>query len=317
MEVRPVRPDEQRDAVACLLEASLGRDPETAEIEAFVGRARSMGQELSRQVVAVTPEGEIAGVALYDASPDGSVTASPPTCRASFDKDSLKREILHALRRECASQGLAVLMIFCDERDEALFALLSTCGFERLATLQFMERAITSGDRLIEPDPHIAWTLFTEATEETFVRTVEKTYEETLDCPKLNEGRRVRERLAGYRRAPGFSPELWMIGKVEEEPAVCLLLLRHPEDASCELSYVGVVPSHRGKGLGYKTMEKALQSLALRDDVERLWLAVDGANAPAVRVYERLGFAEYDRRAVYFSLLARPPRDVPQVSEKS
>ena len=180
-----------------------------------------------------------------------------------------------------------------------------------------MERTIGREDLDILPDPDLEWRSFTEETECEFVRTVEKTHENTLDCPKLNDGGRVRERLTGYRRAASFRPELWMLGRIGDEPAACLLLNLHPEDESCELAYVGVVPEHRGKGLGLKAMEKALHVLAERESPKRLWLAVDRANAPATKTYDRLGFCVYDRRVVYFSLLARARDGVGDVSEKS
>ena len=317
MDIRPISPGEEREAAACLLEASLGKPPEAREVDAFLERARALGTDLSRQIVAVAPDGRLAGVLLYDVAPDASVTASPPACRKPFDDPSLSRALLQALRRTCVAQGFEVLQVFSDEDDTEVFAVLSECGLKRLALLLFMERRIDEDDRNIPSAPEIRWIPFSQEAEGDFARVVERTYEKTLDCPKLNEAGRVRGRLAGYRRGPAFAPELWMIAEVGGEATACLLQNVRPEEDSYELAYVGVVPEHRGKGLGRRAVEHALRVLGEREGSTRLWLAVDSANTPAVNTYNQLGFTIYDRRVVYFSLLAHDRAGVRDTLEKS
>jgi ribosomal protein S18 acetylase RimI-like enzyme len=52
---------------------------------------------------------------------------------------------------------------------------------------------------------------------------------------------------------------------------------------------VGVVPNHRGEGLGRRLME-ALADEARARGVKRLWLEVLVQNEPAIRLYEKLGY---------------------------
>jgi GNAT superfamily N-acetyltransferase len=66
---------------------------------------------------------------------------------------------------------------------------------------------------------------------------------------------------------------------------------------------VGVVPGHRGCGLGRALMLKCLR--AFRDlGVRRVRLEVTAANRPAVRLYESLGFRL--KRATYRSIVREP-----------
>lgn len=56
---------------------------------------------------------------------------------------------------------------------------------------------------------------------------------------------------------------------------------------------IAVVPEHRGRGIGGDLLV-ALARNAKDDGYERLMLSVDPENAPAVRLYERVGFTLVD-----------------------
>jgi ribosomal protein S18 acetylase RimI-like enzyme len=64
---------------------------------------------------------------------------------------------------------------------------------------------------------------------------------------------------------------------------------------------MGVVPAARGKKIGEQIIRFALDAAARRG-AERLVLAVDEANTPALRGYERAGLVVWDRRVVYARL---------------
>jgi ribosomal protein S18 acetylase RimI-like enzyme len=61
---------------------------------------------------------------------------------------------------------------------------------------------------------------------------------------------------------------------------------------------MGVVPEARGQGLGISIVRHA-QYLARAAGRERLVLAVDAANEPAIAVYAAAGFVCWDRRSVF------------------
>lgn len=71
-----------------------------------------------------------------------------------------------------------------------------------------------------------------------------------------------------------------------EAVAVALLGLRGTE---AWIGGMGVAPDHRGRGYGERVMREAIASARARG-ARRLSLEVLEQNAPAIRVYERLGF---------------------------
>ena len=77
-----------------------------------------------------------------------------------------------------------------------------------------------------------------------------------------------------------------------------LILNPVPESAGWELCYVGLAPEARGQGLGADLTRTALREARFAG-AGRMTLTVDRRNAPARRMYERLGFVEFERREVY------------------
>lgn len=66
-----------------------------------------------------------------------------------------------------------------------------------------------------------------------------------------------------------------------------------------ELLMVALDESLRGQGLGTQFLRGCVQALA-KDDVERVILEVRESNAPAIRVYEKMGFELLCRRENFY-----------------
>jgi ribosomal protein S18 acetylase RimI-like enzyme len=80
-----------------------------------------------------------------------------------------------------------------------------------------------------------------------------------------------------------------------------LILAGHAAAGNWELVYMGVTPEARGRGLGANIVHFAL-NVAARGGAQRVVLAVDAANQPAVEMYRRAGFLEWERRTVFARL---------------
>lgn len=77
------------------------------------------------------------------------------------------------------------------------------------------------------------------------------------------------------------------------------LLMRFAADEA-EVLTVAVDPKWQGLSIGERLMMYGFaQSLA--QGAERCYLEVEGANRAAIRLYEKLGFAETGRRAQYYA----------------
>jgi ribosomal protein S18 acetylase RimI-like enzyme len=86
------------------------------------------------------------------------------------------------------------------------------------------------------------------------------------------------------------------------EDVGCIIITADANAAQWELTYLGVVPEARGQGLGAQLVRRA-QWMTNRADRERLVVAVDAQNTPALRVYDKCGFIEWNRQSVFWSAL--------------
>jgi GNAT superfamily N-acetyltransferase len=123
---------------------------------------------------------------------------------------------------------------------------------------------------------------------EKWGRLVESTYVDTLDVPELNGLRKVESTLAGYASTISGVPQSWWIVRHKDDDIGCLLLT--PTTVGCcELTYVGIKPEWRAKGLSKVIMNFA-RDWAIQNAPDGMTLAVDLRNMPAIRLYQACGF---------------------------
>jgi ribosomal protein S18 acetylase RimI-like enzyme len=194
-----------------------------------------------------------------------------------------------------------------DPPQQAERAALREAGLSDLAELVYLQRYVERGRsqlELVEPGSGrplkvVHWS---ESVRPTFERAILRSYEGTLDCPGLLGLRQIDDIIAGHRATGRFDAGLWSVYEFEGEPIAVLLLAHVPAREAYELVYLGVVPAYRGRGLGAVLVRHALASVAARGG-GRLHLAVDAANRPAVKLYERHGFrANAHKAAMIFAL---------------
>lgn len=135
------------------------------------------------------------------------------------------------------------------------------------------------------------------------LRVLEESYVDTRDCPELCGMRTTPDILASHYATGVFDPALWFIvfakdASGAEHPVGCMLLSRVPDQRALELVYVGLAVSVRGKGIGPKLMELALQR-ATEPRIDAITCAVDCRNEPALKLYERFGFGALGRRRAF------------------
>ena len=189
-----------------------------------------------------------------------------------------------------------------DEADES--DALAANGFPRLTNLIFMNRPLDEPPPPLDPQPGWRALQFdADSNAAVFEHTIARTYVGTLDCPELNGCRTGAESLAGHRLAGTFSSDRWHVFLIDDAPVGILLLTDHGDERVQEVVYFGIVPEHRGQGIGRRLILEGLHR-ASRDGALEMVLAVDVRNAPAISLYESLGFQEFDRRTVH----ARLPR---------
>jgi mycothiol synthase len=144
------------------------------------------------------------------------------------------------------------------------------------------------------------------AHEAAFRATLGRTYEGTLDCPELNGIRTVDEILAGYRGTPPYRPELWRLARAGDVPAGLVIVTELPETGGWEVSYLGVIPEFRRRGVG-RGLVAHVVAAGREHAAGQLLVAVDERNSPARRLYAGAGFLPGEVREVYLRRLDGAP----------
>jgi ribosomal protein S18 acetylase RimI-like enzyme len=201
---------------------------------------------------------------------------------------------------ECLSAHgvrIAQSLLPCDADGDA--APLARAGFRHLADLAYMV-SVTDGPAP-ERNGELEFEPLSSHNESRLAKIVERTYEGTLDCPMLNGVREIVDVLAGHRAVGSFSPSRWLIVRRGQDDVGCLLLAHHIGESQLEIVYTGLVPEARGRGWGLAITRHA-QNLTRSAGCSRLVLAVDAANAPAMRVYTAAGFTTWDRRRAWLRI---------------
>ncbi|HUU43628.1 MAG TPA: hypothetical protein VMX57_07605, partial [Planctomycetota bacterium] len=142
MEIRAIRSGEERKAAALVYELTRGTVPDEQSLGAFLDRASALETDLTRQVVAVTPDGSIVGTSIYFPQGDGSATVVTPLCAAGYETPEVQQALLRALGDKARADGVHMLQVFTSQDDARTHELLAQCGFEPLAVLLFMSRPV-------------------------------------------------------------------------------------------------------------------------------------------------------------------------------
>lgn len=138
---------------------------------------------------------------------------------------------------------------------------------------------------------------FRAGDEATLERVVSGSYIDTLDCPLLGDLRTGKAAVEGYL-ANRDQRHSWWFAEDAGEVIGCLLLWERAP-AIWELTYMGIIPSARGRKFGAVLLEAAI-AIANQMGAGQLVLSVDRENQPATRLYHQRGFYCYNSTEVWF-----------------
>lgn len=210
------------------------------------------------------------------------------------DQTTVTLEGMAALARRRLYYAQALL----EPDDAARRSLLGRLRYKYLSSLHYLER-----DALYPwADPPATdrgeWVAYGPQTHDRFAATIQGTYGQSLDCPRLNGLRPIEAVMAGHRAAGRFDPRLWQLVRVDGRDAGCILLAQLTHGPLVEVVYMGVRPEFRGRRIGDLLLRRALE-LTRQSSAKQLTLVVDERNEPARRVYERFGFKQLTVRDAY------------------
>ncbi len=219
------------------------------------------------------------------------------------------REISAALSRAIedldrgASSRIRIAQVLMEIHHDWARPVCELAGMTSVGTLDYM-RLPFSGARALPPapgfeDPIRVRTLDTFSAHDAdrvLATALERSYEQTLDCPELCGLRPMDDVIESHKATGVFDPSRWWIVEHDNEPHGCCLLTHCPGNQSVELVYLGLGPGLRGRGLGKRLLVHAIGALRVDEPVREITCAVDRRNTPAARMYTSLGFAPFDAR---------------------
>lgn len=295
-----IKPGEIEEAIRVLVQG------DRAAAARFLAYARDSKLALDQIWVLRHPSGQIEMTAL--AAPAAGRTAMifapkpkdrPATLRAGA--------LIDATAAGCANIGIDLAQALIDPVDPLEEAMFVAGGFHRLAQLDYLERPVPRFGAVQTPilDASVEIRKWNQNDRAGLIELLERTYEDTLDCPGLAGLRRTEDILTGHLASGAFHPDWWHILHVGGKAEGVLLFNRGNDGASIELVYLGLTPVIRGRGFGQTLLTFGLSHVD-GDDARTVILAVDRANLPAVRLYRRAGFRHSVRRTAMVRTLIEP-----------
>ena len=204
-----------------------------------------------------------------------------------LERQQCELELYAAAEATALETGIGWIQCLLDPGSETA-TLLEKLGYQKVSTLVYQAALLprknaASRTLRVKARPY-------EASQRTELEELlAATYEGSLDCPALNGTRTPGDTLQSYASIGQAGTQHWQFIERDGQLIGCLLFGTHAPDtprarALGELIYWGVIPNERGQGYGREILELALgQAEAL--NLDKLVLAVDQANEPALRQY--------------------------------
>lgn len=290
--IRPAPAQRRREAMHRLVSGMASQAIRT-RMERLLDSGRL---DLRRLFIAVEGDTMVAS-ALGVVSP-GRAASIYATSPDDLAPRSVVVPLIEHLVDDLARADVRLAQALLDPSDTPSWQSFRQAGFSHLAHLHTLETTIP---RRCTPPTLPDGVTLEHAQDDDVLSILEATYIDTLDCPRLRGLRCAEDILEGHRAGGDIDPSTWLLVRIDDAPVGCLLITGAGRDTA-DLAYVGLVPDARCRGLGTMLVSTACAQLRTLG-TSRLRLAVDAANAPALRVYERAGFkTRSTRRAVIRSL---------------
>ena len=208
-----------------------------------------------------------------------TVTVTPPD---SDTDSSLIDDLLKAIVMATQVWDIDLIQALLDPDHATAIDAHIRAGFSTLAELITMSCVLRHQHCELLP-PSIS---LHSITDDSLAPILESTYADTFDCPKLRGIRRTEDVIAGHRAGGAVHEDLWLMIAQEEQPIGCALVT--VSGTCADLAYIGLIPEARNKKIG-EIILKHIKTRAHAHGADRMRLAVDAKNGPALRLYQRCG----------------------------
>lgn len=303
--ISKARPEEL--PAACRLLFSALPEPDRTSRSNRALKLFQSGEFDAAGLLVVRDGSDLVGAILYQPHPGNAALVWPPGVKPTADSPATGDALVRGVLSEFDRLGVKQAQCLLPEAEQLRADALLRNDFRRVTRLASLCRPTKAEDESL-PTSRLTFALAAAATP-GFADVLMATYDGTLDCPELNGTRTADEVMAGNECGAGDGPPLWFLARERGEPVGLVMFLGRPRDGILELSYLGLVPGARRKGLGDELVRFLLRT-SREMGAEWLILSADVRNTPALTTYRRWGFREHDRQEVNLwtsGAPARPP----------
>ncbi len=304
--IRRAQPDERIAALRlAVTPASMPALERDRQVTAFLRYAERLNWSLDRLWVIAAGQ-RLHWSALAIPSPGRTamlLVAHPPRPDRAAISDALAQ-----ISTTLFDEDVQLVQLLLTENDRTTATAAQDAQFESIATLQYMKCDLNQPEAShakVTAPPTWQWHPYDDQQHAAFRDLIAASYEGSLDCSALAGRRDIDDVIAGHKAAGEFAPRNWWLLTDAQDLLGCILLARLPQRATMELVYLGVHPEHRGRGIGQALLQRGIET-ARRHRCDTLTLAVDGKNAPALRLYEAVGFTARERRHAMIHFKTNP-----------
>jgi len=262
--------------------------------ESLVAKTADVRDEI---VLLARNGGTPVGALLVKLRPGRTAFVWPPVVVACNIAAQVADALLIETGRRLDAAGVVLGQALLERHDVDGRETFARNGFPCLTNLSLLARTL---DETLPTRSHLTWAShsYTSTDRLRFANLLERIFVGSLDCAELRDALRGDETLALHQASGEFDPRFWLRFEEGALDAGLVLVNPHPDSNSCEVSYLGVVPEFRGKGLGRAMLIEALQ-LAQNAGFSEVFLAIDEQNHFARTTYHQLGFQFRESRAVH------------------
>jgi mycothiol synthase len=278
--------------------------------EPHASPVRDLLAQVARQSLRLEPlfgayrAGRLVSAAAAVESPGASAMVFAPSEGLTPLREDAGVAVLERVKEAVWDRSIKLLQVLFKPEAPAFARLLDRAGFVYLTRLLYLQREARGATPSAADCAQVDWLPFTEEHEGLFLTALSASYVQSLDCPELKGIRTPREVLEGHRATGIHDPQLWWLALRGGEIVGVLLLTPLAGQSRMEIVYIGVVASARGKGVSDALLARAL-ALCRRHGANILTLAVDHANTPARRMYDRWGFVHTNTRDAWIATSRR------------
>jgi ribosomal protein S18 acetylase RimI-like enzyme len=269
------------------------------QAEAFCEAAVSAWPSIVR-VWGAFRKGDLAGSLLVQLQPGRSAILWPPRIVVGEPRDTA-RGLVDATIQTLSPTDLHLIQALLPTDVGEDVEILTAAQFRHFSDLLYLV-CPDSGFPEVPLSSTLEYMAIAQGNESRLAKLVEATYVGTRDCPAVNGLRSIEDVLLGYRATGEYDSQGWLLVRHRGEDIGCLIIADHPRHSTRELIYMGLIPTARQKGFGTSIIRNALW-LTGKAKRQRLVLAVDAENEPALRTYASAGFQAWDRKSVYIRVM--------------